>query len=79
MLSSVLKSKRAIQVNIQIIRTFTQIRKMMISNKELRLKIESMEKKYDNKFHEVFDAIKRILITQVRDNSESSNRIGFKD
>lgn len=79
MLSSVLKSERAVQVNIQIMRTFTKIREMIISNKELRLKIESMEKKYDNKFHEVFDAIKRILITQVRDNSESTNRIGFKD
>lgn len=78
MLSSVLKSNRAIQVNIQIIRTFTKIREMIISNKELRLKIESMEKKYDNKFREVFDAIKRILITQVRDNSEVAKKIGFK-
>ena len=50
MLSSVLKSKRAIQVNIQIMRTFTKIREMIISNKELRLKIEAMERKYDNKF-----------------------------
>ena len=78
MLSSVLKSERAVQVNIQIIRTFTKIREMIISNKELRLKIESMEKKYDNKFREVFDVIKRILITQVRDDSRPGKKIGFE-
>jgi len=79
MLSSVLKSKRAIQVNIQIMRTFTKIREMIISNKELRLKIEAMEKKYDNKFHEVFSVIKRLLIAQVKDSSKiTTKKIGFK-
>ncbi|KKP67512.1 MAG: hypothetical protein UR66_C0009G0093 [Candidatus Moranbacteria bacterium GW2011_GWE1_35_17] len=78
MLSSVLKSKRAIQVNIQIMRTFTKIREMIISNKELRLKIEAMERKYDNKFQSVFDAIKRILITQVKEKPERKNKIGFR-
>ncbi|MFZ2154013.1 MAG: ORF6N domain-containing protein [Candidatus Moraniibacteriota bacterium] len=78
MLSSVLKSKRAIQVNIQIMRTFTKIREMIIGNKELRLKIEAMEKKYDDKFNSVFDAIKRILIAQVKEEPERKNKIGFR-
>ena len=78
MLSSVLKSKRAIQVNIQIMRTFTKIREMIIGNKELRLKIEAMERKYDNKFQAVFDAIKRILITQVGETPKNKRKIGFK-
>ncbi|HBI17516.1 MAG TPA: DNA-binding protein [Candidatus Moranbacteria bacterium] len=78
MLSSVLKSKRAIQVNIQIMRTFTKIREMIINNKELRLKIETMERKYDNKFQAVFDAIKKILIAQAGEKPSKSNKIGFK-
>ena len=48
MLSSVLKSEKAIQVNIQIMRTFTKIKEMIISNKELRRKMEEMENKYDD-------------------------------
>lgn len=55
MLSSVLNSKRAIQVNIQIMRTFTKIREMLTTHKELRLKIEEMEKKYDYQFNPVRD------------------------
>ena len=50
MLSSVLNSKRAIQVNIQIIRTFTKLRELIASNRELRLKIEKLENKYDQRF-----------------------------
>jgi phage regulator Rha-like protein len=61
MLSSVLNSKRAIQVNIQIMRTFTKIREMLATHKELRLKIEKMEKKYDSQFKVVFDAIKQLM------------------
>lgn len=78
MLSSVLKSKRAIQVNIQIMRTFIKIREMIIGNKELRLKVEAMERKYDNKFQTVFDAIKRILVTQIKEKPEEKNKIGFR-
>jgi len=48
MLSSVLKSDRAIQVNIQIMRAFTQLRQMLSTHEELREKIEAMERKYDN-------------------------------
>lgn len=61
MLSSILNSKRAIQVNIQIMRTFTKLREMLASNKELRQKIEDMEKKYDHQFQIVFQAIKKLL------------------
>jgi hypothetical protein len=61
MLSSVLNSKRAIQVNIQIMRIFTQLRKMLAGNKELKRKIEEMEKKYDHQFQIVFKAIKELL------------------
>lgn len=79
MLSSVLKSKRAIQVNIQIMRTFTKIREMIISNKELRLKMEDLERKYDNKFQVVFDAIKGLLLAQAEEKSSIDNKkIGFK-
>ena len=50
MLSSVLKSDRAIQVNIQIMRAFTQLRRMLATHEDLRKKIEAMEKKYDQQF-----------------------------
>ncbi len=61
MLSSVLNSKRAIQVNIQIMRTFTQLREMLASNKDLRMKIEEVEKKYDGQFKIVFQAIRELF------------------
>ncbi len=61
MLSSVINSEKAIEVNIQIMRTFTKLREMLAGNKELREKIESMEKKYDSQFQIVFAAIKKLL------------------
>ena len=61
MLSSVLRSERAIQVNIQIMRAFTQLRKMLSTHEDLKRKIESMEKKYDEQFQIVFEAIKQLL------------------
>jgi len=74
MLSSVLNSEKAIQVNIQIMRTFTKIREMVATNKELREKMEKLEKKYDKRFKIVFDVIKRLL----PDKEENSKRkIGF--
>jgi len=57
MLSSVLNSKRAIQVNIQIIRTFIKLREMLLTHAELRRKIETMENKYDQRFKVIFEAI----------------------
>ena len=61
MLSSVLRSERAIQVNIQIMRAFTQLRKMLSTHEDLKRKIESMERKYDQQFQIVFEAIKQLL------------------
>jgi hypothetical protein len=61
MLSSVLRSERAVQVNIAIMRTFVRLRKMLTSNEALRRKIEEMEKRYDTKFQIVFAAIKEML------------------
>lgn len=61
MLSSVLNSERAIMVNIQIMRTFTQLRRMLLTNRDLKRKIEEMEKKYDKQFAIVFKAIKQLL------------------
>lgn len=61
MLSSVLHSKRAVQVNIHIMRAFVQIRKMLFTNADLRRKIEEMENKYDKQFAIVFEAIKQLL------------------
>ena len=61
MLSGVLNSNRAIAVNIQIMRAFTQLRRMILTNVDLRHKIEEMEKKYDKQFLIVFKAIKELL------------------
>lgn len=61
MLSSVLNSERAILVNIQIMRAFTQLRRILLTNKDLRRKIEEMERKYDKQFLIVFQAIKQLL------------------
>ena len=61
MISSILKSKRAIEVNIAIIRAFVKLREMMATHKDLKRKIESMEKKYDEQFQIVFEAIKQLL------------------
>ncbi|MFH1128488.1 MAG: ORF6N domain-containing protein [Candidatus Omnitrophota bacterium] len=61
MLSGVLHSKRAIKVNIQIMRAFIQLKRMLLTNVGLRRKIEEMEKKYDKQFAIVFQAIKQLL------------------
>lgn len=61
MLSSVLSSKQAIQVNIEIMRTFVRLRRMLGSNAELAKKLEELEKKYDRQFRAVFDAIRQLM------------------
>ncbi len=75
MLSSVLKSKKAIQVNIQIIRTFTKLREILLTHKELRKKIEEMETKYDQKFKTIFEVIKKIIQEK---SCSPQKEIGFK-
>jgi hypothetical protein len=64
MLSGVLHSKRAVQVNIQIMRAFIQLKRMLLTNADLRRKIEEIEKKYDKQFAIVFQAIKQLLEPQ---------------
>lgn len=61
MLSSVLNSERAVQVNIAIMRTFVQLREMLLSNEELNRKLGAMERKYDAQFKVVFDALRKLL------------------
>ena len=73
MLSSVLNSKRAIQVNIQIMRIFTRFRGMISAHKELKQQIDALENKYDRQFRVVFTAIKRLLETPTK----PKRRIGF--
>jgi len=75
MLSSVLNSKRAIQVNIQIIKTFIKLKEMIATNRELRIKIEELEKRYDKSFKIVFDTLRKLL--EENDNN-SRKRIGFE-
>jgi len=73
MLSGVLRSKRAVQTNIQIMRAFTKLRQMLSTHKDLKRKIESMEKKYDQQFQVVFEAIKQLLDTDAK----PRKKIGF--
>jgi len=62
MLSSVLRSKRAVLVNIQIMRAFVRLREIIISHKELSRKLDDLENKYDAQFKVVFDAIRQLMI-----------------
>ena len=61
MLSSVLRSKRAVQVNIEIMRAFVRLRQMLASNTQLAGKLAALEKKYDAQFKVVFDAIRQLM------------------
>jgi len=73
MLSSVLRSERAIQVNIAIMRAFVQLRQMLLSHKELAQKLATLEKRYDAQFKVVFDAIREVMNPPV----PTRRRIGF--
>jgi len=61
MLSGVLNSPRAVEVNIVIMRTFVHLRKWMESNKSLSMKVHSLEKKYNEQFQAVFEAIQQLI------------------
>lgn len=74
MLSSALNSERAIEVNILIMRTFVKLREMIASHKDLVKKLDELEKKYDEQFQVVFEAIRQLMAPP-----ENTNRkIGFK-
>jgi len=76
MLSSVLNSERAIEVNILIMRAFVQLRRVLNSHRDLARKLEELEKKYDIKFKRVFDAIKALMST-ADDHSGTKTVHGF--
>lgn len=61
MLSSVLRSQRAVQVNIEIMRAFVRLRQMLASHSELAQRLDALEKKYDTQFKAVFDAIRELM------------------
>jgi len=75
MLSSVLHSKRAIQVNIEIMRAFVRLRRMLASNRELAKRLDDLEKKYDAQFRVVFDAIRKLMVPP--ESEPPKRRIGF--
>jgi hypothetical protein len=73
MLSSVLRSKRAVQVNIAIMRVFVRLREMIASHKDLTRRLNDLERKYDTKFKIVFDAIRELMAP-----AKPKLRIGFR-
>jgi len=62
MLSSVLNSDRAVRVNIEIMRTFVKLRRILATHEDLARKLNALEKKYDAQFRVVFDAIRRLMV-----------------
>ena len=74
MLSSVLRSKRAIQANIEIMRAFVRLRRILASHAELARKLEELEKKYDSQFKVVFDAIRQLMAPPEK----PPKKIGFQ-
>jgi len=74
MLSSVLSSRRAIYVNIQIMRTFTRLRRILVTHKELKEKIDKLESRYERQFKVVFDAIRELM----KPDNKGDKKIGFR-
>jgi hypothetical protein len=74
MLSSVLRSKRAVLVNVAIMRAFVNLRQMLASNAALANKLEQLERKYDRQFKIVFDAIRQLMTPPI----SKPKQIGFR-
>lgn len=74
MLSSVLRSERAILVNIAIVRTFVRLREILLSHADLARKLAELEKKYDAQFKNIFDALREVMEPE----KEPPRRIGFR-
>ena len=74
MLSSVLNSDRAVKVNIEIIKAFVRLRKLLASHGELKKQIDAIEAKYDKQFRIVFEAIKQLL----KEEKKPKRRTGFE-
>ncbi|HXV13674.1 MAG TPA: ORF6N domain-containing protein [Candidatus Krumholzibacteria bacterium] len=75
MLSSVLRSERAVRVNVEIMRAFVHLRRLLVSHADLARKLEELEKKYDSQFRVVFDAIRELM---APDPIPEKRRIGFR-
>ena len=74
MLSSVLRSDRAVDVNVQIMRTFVKLRAVLASHSDLRRKLLQLESRYDRQFKVVFDAIRKLMLPP----ETPRPRIGFR-
>jgi phage regulator Rha-like protein len=77
MLSSVLRSERAVQVNIQIMRVYSKMKELLLMNKDILMRLEKLEKnsdKHDKEIKLIFDSIKRLIAQPI----ERTQRIGFK-
>jgi hypothetical protein len=74
MLSSVLKSERAVQVNVEIMRAFVRLRRLISHNRELARRLDALESKYDRQFKVVFDAIRELMAPPA---PAPKRRIGF--
>lgn len=74
MLSTVLRSDRAIAVNVEIMRTFVRLRELLTSNADLARRLDDLERKYDRQFKGVFDAIRQLMIPPPTKKGE----IGFR-
>jgi len=77
MLSSVLRSKRAVMVNLGIMRAFVKLRQMLASNRSLARKLAEMEKRYDAQFKAVFETIKKLMTPTPALPAKPRRRIGF--
>jgi len=74
MLSSVLRSKRAVQVNVEIMRAFVRLRRMLATHEDLARKLDDLEKRYDAQFKAVFDAIRQLMTPPA----QPRRRLGFR-
>lgn len=74
MLSSILRSEQAIEVNIAIMRAFSKLRRILLENTELAVKLDNLERKYDKQFRVVFDAIRELMEPEVQN---MTRKIGF--
>src|SRR5487761_1278587 len=79
MLSSVLRSKRAVQVNIEIMRAFVRLRQMLASHADLARKLDALEKKYDAQFKVVFDAIRQLMTPPEPKRREIGFHVKYED
>ena len=80
MLSSVLRSHRAVQVNIAIMRTFVKLRELMNTHRDLAHKIDSLERRYDSQFKVVFNSIRKLIDAEPKELvrvSSQKRKIGF--